>query len=407
MRILVAESKWTGHHLFFAAGIAEALADDDHEIVLAVTNSGEENPRRMVDLAVAGLPRNISIRTSLPGPPAGFARIGDRDGAIERTTIECEVAEVDPDVVVVPSGDALAFHLGGGGRGSRLNAPEIRMVLHQPYIGYGDRGWRFAAKRELIRHRLRRLRPGLAAIDHRIARSLGPGRGVALIPDPPAPSESTSPAEARLRFDVPAEHRIFLAAGEHSTRKGTDRLLDCWPRDRDDRTTLLVVGRCTDAVRRAVEMRRDDLDARRIVLLDRILDVQTHLDAFRAADVITACYPQHFGASGILNTAVAMGRPMIGSDYGCIGDTIRAFGLGATLDCRNPERMCSALPRLVASPPTLDPVRSRPLARFHTIENRRRVLRSWILDETSPESPPIPFPPFPEAAGGSLPGTSP
>ena len=39
MRSLVAESKWTGHHLFFAAGIAEALADDDHEIVLAVTNS--------------------------------------------------------------------------------------------------------------------------------------------------------------------------------------------------------------------------------------------------------------------------------------------------------------------------------------------------------------------------------
>ena len=90
MRILIAESKWTGHHLFFAAGIAEALADGDHEITLAVTNSGEENARRMVDLAVAGLPRNISIRPSLPGPPSGFARIGDRDGAIERTTIERE-----------------------------------------------------------------------------------------------------------------------------------------------------------------------------------------------------------------------------------------------------------------------------------------------------------------------------
>ena len=407
MRILIAESKWTGHHLFFAAGIAEALADGDHEITLAVTNSGEENARRMVDLAVAGLPRNISIRTSLPGPPLGFARIGDRDGAIERTTIEREVAEIDPDVVVIPSGDALAFHLGGGGRRSSLNAPEIRMVLHQPYVGYGDRGWRFAAKRELIRRRLRRFRPGLAAIDHRIARSLGPRRGVTLIPDPPAPSEPTSRAEARLRFDVPAEHRVFLAAGEHSTRKGTDRLLACWPQVGNDRTTLLVVGRCTDAVRRAVARRSDDVDARRIVLLDRIVDVQTHLDAFRAADVVTACYPQHFGASGILNTAVAMGRPMIGSDYGCIGETIRAFGLGAALDCRDPKRMSAALTRLVASPPTLDPVRSGPLARFHTIENRRRVLRSWILDETSTESPPIPFPPFPEAADGSVPGTNP
>ncbi|MEE2971910.1 MAG: hypothetical protein VX672_02195 [Planctomycetota bacterium] len=98
---------------------------------------------------------------------------------------------------------------------------------------------------------------------------------------------------------------------------------------------------------------------------------------------------------------------MIGSDHGCIGDTIRAFGLGAVLDRRDPERMSAALTKLVASPPTLDVDRSRPLARFHTIENQRRVLRSWILGETSPESPPIPFPSIAETTSGSVLGTHP
>ncbi|MEE2971911.1 MAG: hypothetical protein VX672_02200 [Planctomycetota bacterium] len=42
-------------------------------------------------------------------------------------------------------------------------------------------------------------------------------------------------------------------------------------------------------------MRGHDVDAGRIVLLDRIVDVQTHLDAFRAADAIATCHPQHSG----------------------------------------------------------------------------------------------------------------
>ncbi|MEE2972108.1 MAG: hypothetical protein VX672_03195, partial [Planctomycetota bacterium] len=68
MRILIAESKWTGHHLFFAAGIAEALADGDHEVVLAITNSSDANARRMIDLATARPSREVSIRRTLAGP---------------------------------------------------------------------------------------------------------------------------------------------------------------------------------------------------------------------------------------------------------------------------------------------------------------------------------------------------
>ena len=215
------------------------------------------------------------------------------------------------------------------------------MVLHQPHPVFGDRGSRFAARRELIRHRLRRGRPSLAAIDHRIARSLGPGRRVH---GRGPPSGGVARTRRRRRADRPAR--------PHRRRPDPPRRLPGGRRDR-------------------------------------------HLP------------PAALGASGILNTAVAMGRPMIGSDHGCIGDTIRAFGLGAVLDRRDPERMSAALTKLVASPPTLDVDRSRPLARFHTIENQRRVLRSCILGEISPESPPVPFPPIAEAPSGSIPETHP
>ena len=392
VRILVAESKWTGHHLFFARSVAEALRSPDDEVILAVTASKAAAPRRMLEIATGNVTgAGVEVRRSLTGPEAGYARIGDRDGGIEVDTISAEIAATRPDRVVVPSADAVGFFLGG-----RSTAPELlrsqatRLILHQPYVGYGGRGLRFALRREFIRHRLRKSVAGLAALDHRITRAMGPRHPVSILPNIPQTDPVVSVADARRRFGIDHDRPVFLAAGEHSQRKGTDRLVDAWPAESEG--TLLIVGHCSEQVQSAVAKRPKDLDAGRIRIFDEVLDDPTHAKAFHACDVVTACYQQHFGVSGILHTAAQIERPILGSDYGYIGDCIRAFGLGSTVDCRDSDALAAALREGLRLPPTMDSIRSLPFREFHSAESFRGHLRMWALGTNGIDPPPAPIP---------------
>lgn len=389
MKIVVAESKWTGHHLFFAREIAEMLADGEHEVVFALPDADAELPKRMIELALEGIDGRIELRRSLRGPSSGFSRVSDTAGEIEVDALRSILPDLRPDTLVLPSADAIAYHLGRRPDGL-VDAESTRLIMHQPYLGYRGRGWKFAAKRQTMRRRVRRLRGSIAALDHRIAESLAGIRPVTLIPGPPAISRPKTREEARKAFDLPMHRRIFLAAGEHSRRKGTDRLLSLWPADSD--ATLFVVGQCSEEVRQVLRTRKGDVEADRIRVLDGVIDNQTYADAFRAADVVTVCYPSHFGASGVLNAAVCFQRPVIGSDYGCIGDSIRRFGLGTALDCGDPATLAAALADATERPPTLDRERAEGLIAFHTHDNLKRVVRTWTLGPSDEHPSPLPFP---------------
>ncbi|MCP4833529.1 MAG: hypothetical protein GY895_02080, partial [Phycisphaera sp.] len=144
----------------------------------------------------------------------------------------------------------------------------------------------------------------------------------------------------------------------------------------------------------AVASRPEDLDAGRIRVVDEIVDARTYSTAFQACDIVTACYPQHFGASGVLHTAMQMGRPVLGSSYGYIGDCIRLFGLGTEVDCRDPKALAEALRKAVRRPPMMDPVRSRTFHDFHKAESFRRHVQMMVVGETSDgiDPPPPPRP---------------
>ena len=125
-------------------------------------------------------------------------------------------------------------------------------------------------------------------------------------------------------------------------------------------------------------------------MVEGVIDAETYNNAFIAADVVTVCYPRHFGASGVLCGAIAYRRPVLGSDYGCIGDTIRSFGLGTAVDCSDSTTLRNALRRATIDPPTIDESRLRPLADFQTRSNLRKTIRAWVFGDG--EGTPIPFP---------------
>ena len=388
MRILVAEPKWTGHHLPIARVLASTLRGAGHEVVLAVTVSDDEVARRMTEVATADVEsEGIELRRSLRGPPIGWSRIGDSDGRIEVNAISGEIERTSPDRVVVPSGDATVFHLGGGGIAHELlDSEEARFLLHQPYVGYRGRGLRFAVKRELIRRRLRRSRGGLAGLDHRIGLSLGKRNPVTLLPAPPVAVAELPRRAARTRFGIDDDRQVFLAIGEHSTRKGTERLVEAWPADGSG--TLLLVGRCSSEVRESIASRPTEVASGAIRVVDEVVDGETYAAAFHACDVVTACYPRHFGASGILTTALLLDRPILGSDYGYIGDCIESFGLGTTVDCMDPEALGASIRRSLEEPPVIDPTHSRAFREFHAPANFDRHVQMWVLGRTADDIPP-------------------
>ena len=389
MRILVAEAKWTGHHLFLAREVATELAETGHEVILATTASDHPPAHEMRRSTLDHLDPRIDLRPVLAGPENGFSHMREDDARVEHEAIESAVRDINPDLLVLPSGDAFGYALGRRSD-HPLNTESTKIILHHPYVGYGGRGWKFAVRRESIRRRFRRLHTSFAALDHRVADALRPGHHVTLIPNPPIPTTEITKKAARTIFGIAEDQTLFLAAGEHSMRKGTHHLISNWP-DAPN-TVLLVVGRCSDDVRAAVRSRRNDLPEGRLRVLDDVLDTQRYADAFRAADVVTVCYPSHFGASGILNTAIAFRKPVISSNYGCIGDLVERFGLGTAFDCRDEATMRMNLRKTVTSPPRFDQELARPLVEFHTQENLSATIRTWILGPEASGRPPLPYP---------------
>jgi glycosyltransferase involved in cell wall biosynthesis len=70
---------------------------------------------------------------------------------------------------------------------------------------------------------------------------------------------------------------------------------------------------------------------------------------FAAADIVVLPYERSFEAqSGVLMEAYAYGRPVVVTNVGAIGDTVRRDGTGEVVEPGDPEAMAVALRRLLA-----------------------------------------------------------
>ncbi|MBE9178835.1 glycosyltransferase [Oculatella sp. LEGE 06141] len=64
---------------------------------------------------------------------------------------------------------------------------------------------------------------------------------------------------------------------------------------------------------------------------------------FQMTDIVLAPYQQHVGMSGILLHAAAAQKPVLSSDYGLMGEVVRRYKLGLTVDSTRPEDIAKGL----------------------------------------------------------------
>ncbi|AFY71008.1 glycosyl transferase group 1 [Thalassoporum mexicanum PCC 7367] len=71
---------------------------------------------------------------------------------------------------------------------------------------------------------------------------------------------------------------------------------------------------------------------------------------YASADVILAAYQKHVGMSGIVVEAAAAGRPLICSNYGLMGQIVRQYHLGITVDATKPIAIAQAIEKYLTTP---------------------------------------------------------
>lgn len=153
--------------------------------------------------------------------------------------------------------------------------------------------------------------------------------------------------------DVPDGVPFVLFAGLIRPYKGLGDLLEAWPsvRRRVPEARLLILG---SPLRREPETDADLERAQRLAANGVLLrlgyaDADVFAGAFERADVVVLPY-RAADQSGVLLTALALGRPVVVTDVGGFRETVEGAGCGLVVPPRRPEALAEALATLLADP---------------------------------------------------------
>lgn len=223
-------------------------------------------------------------------------------------------------------------------------------------------------------------------------RALVPGSHPVHLPEPMEPMAATRPAdELRQVLGVEPGRLVLLLFGALAERKGVNQLLEALLHLGDEETARLCVvmaGRMMDVD----EHRFRELSARvgaetkaQLILRDERIPDEAIADFFGAAHLVLLPYQGHIGSSGILIRAAYGELPVIGSDYGLLGEQIRRRRLGAAVDASDPRALAGGIRSFLSSRAEefFDVAEARRFAGENTVE----AFAGTIYREVTPAAP--------------------
>lgn len=184
--------------------------------------------------------------------------------------------------------------------------------------------------------------------------SINPGIPCSVLPDPWEKRPALGKVEARERFGLPQDRRIFLHIGGSEKRKGLPDAIAAFRMVAGSGAAnplLLRVGDNT-GVRSgdASDLRRLE-KAGHARIVEGYVPEEDFMEYFAASDWILLPYRKFRFSSGILSNAVGAGRPVIAADHGMIGATVRKQSLGILYKHGTVPSLRNAIREAVASPP--------------------------------------------------------
>jgi glycosyltransferase involved in cell wall biosynthesis len=177
---------------------------------------------------------------------------------------------------------------------------------------------------------------------------------------------------ARTRLGIPPQGRYIGCLGALSAGKGVALLIKAFllAQVASDVRLLLIGG--VDAELRDLLYREYSahVESGRFIHIDRYVSQEDFHLGLNACDVICTPYRRQIGSSGIVVRAAAVGRPVLGSEFGWVGRVIRDFELGDTCDVDDVSAFADKIARALKA---AENYRAGPNAKyfrsFHTIGN--------------------------------------
>jgi glycosyltransferase involved in cell wall biosynthesis len=153
-----------------------------------------------------------------------------------------------------------------------------------------------------------------------------------------------APAEPRAR---PSASPQILFFGALRRNKGVDVLLDAFAALPDRDLRLVVAGRGATDVEQEV---RDAAarDPRVVAEIGFVAEARKH-ELFRASDLVVLPYTEFSSQSGVLHDAYAHHRPVVVTDVGALGESVRDDGSGWVVPARDAEALAETLTTALAN----------------------------------------------------------
>ncbi len=181
-----------------------------------------------------------------------------------------------------------------------------------------------------------------------------PVERVCVLPDPVTVLDGCcSKAEARQKLNLPLGKTIFLFFGGLRMDKGPECFLRAVTlAERQLDAIWLIAGQAEDLSEEEVLRYKSELEhpIRLITELAFIPD-EVLPYYFLAADAVVLPYSKAFkGTSGVLGHAVGANRPVIATDVGEVGETVRTWDLGLTVPPESATKLAEAFVKFTELP---------------------------------------------------------
>ncbi len=202
-------------------------------------------------------------------------------------------------------------------------------------------------------------------------RTISGNTNIIPLPDPIEwyPSSANETATLRQELGIDPARKVLLLFGMLDQRKGIYQVLEALqqlPPAQQAQITLLLLGAMAEREKVKVLTRVESLRQQtpvQIIFRDQFIPAAAISAYFSLSDVALALYQRHVGSSGILIWAAAAGKPVLASNYGLMGETVRKRKLGMTMDSADPAAIAEQIGRLFAQSTEL-PFAPTELAQF-------------------------------------------
>lgn len=259
-----------------------------------------------------------------------------------------------------------------------IHKPEERVALPKLLYHSANR----LALRQLLRQRkLNGLFVHTARIKSQLIHLYGHsslGERLFIVPDPVEHMEQMPQDVAREQLGLPKAKSLLLFFGGLRWDKGPDILFDALPLFDDD-CAVLVAGQAEHFGEREIVSCRGRLqDVGHLITRLEFIPDEDVPKYFAAADVVVLPYRRAFkGTSGALQHAAAAGKPVIATDVGEVGPTVREYGLGIVVEPEVPEALAEGVKEFLVKKDELSE-EIRPRALQYAEANDWRIMAKSV-----------------------------